>query len=114
MIKSSIPSLLNLINELFLKFKRLSILKKLALFIIIIFSLLWYWVAKYLYNYFINIIGIPQISHLTGISTHKINFIIFSLPFYIKFMVAILGLLVIILILWKKNKSPIDNTNSTS
>ena len=113
-IRSILKSLLKLIKQLSFKFKKLSTLKKLVLLIIIMFSLLWYWFTKYLYHYFINTIGVPQLSNLTGISSDKINFILFSLPFYIKSMFAILGLLVIILILWKKNKFLTDNTNSTS
>ena len=111
-IKNILKSLLKLINQLTFKFKRLSVLKKLVLLIIIMFSLFWYWLTKYLYHYFIDKIGVPQLSNLTGISTHKINFILFTLPFYIKLIFSILGLLVIILILWKKSLT--NNTNRSS
>ena len=50
----------------------------------LLFPLFWYWATNSFYYYILNIIGVPQLSSLTGISIDTINWILFTLPFYFK------------------------------
>ena len=92
------------INQFFSKFRKLSLLKKIVLIIVLLFPILLWRVKNYLYHYILNIIGIPQISSITGLSTESINWILFTLISYIKIIFGVAFGLFILLAIWKKKK----------
>jgi len=76
--------LLKFKNKFLSKFSKLSTPKKIVLILFISFGLFWYWLTNQFYYYIINILGVPQLSSLLGVSVNTINWILFRLPFYFK------------------------------
>ena len=104
MVKTMMKLLSKFKNQFLSKFKQLSRLKKIVLIMFLLFPLFWYWATNSFYYYILNIIGVPQLSSLTGLSIDTINWILFTLPFYFKIIFIIAFSLLIILIIWKKKK----------
>ena len=91
-------------NQFLSKFKKLSPIKKIALIMIVLFGLFWYWVTKTFYYYIIHTIGIPQLSSLTGVSEYSIDWMLFRLPFYLKIICLIIFFPIILIIFLNKRK----------
>ena len=91
-------------NQFLSKFKKLSPIKKIALIMVVLFGLFWYWATKTFYYYIIHTIGIPQLSSLTGVSEYSIDWILYRLPFYCKLIGLIIALPIILIIFLNKRK----------
>ena len=86
-------------------FNNLSIIKKMALIMFVLFSLFLYWATNAFYYYLIHTIGIPQLSIILGFTMGTLDWILYKLPFYFKVVSIIIFLpIVIIIIIMKKKK----------
>ena len=92
-------------KEVFSKIKKLSTIKKIALVIIVLFSLSIYGLANSIYYHMIHTIGISKFSSITGISIDTTDWIFFQLPFFFKVgSILILVPIIFLFIIKKKMK----------
>ena len=91
-------------NQFLSKFKQLSPIKKIALIMVVLFGLFWYWATHTFYYYIINTLGIPQLSSISGVSVDTLDWILFRLPFYFKIICAIILIPIILIIILNKRK----------
>jgi len=91
-------------KKLLSKIKNLSTMKKVALIILILFGLFWYWATNAFYYYLIYTIGIPQLSSISGFSIDTLDWILFKLPFYFKIVSILIFLPIVLIIIFNKKK----------
>ena len=91
-------------KKLLSMFNNLSVIKKMALIMFVLFSLFWYWATNAFYYYLIHTIGIPQLSSISGFSIGTLDWILYKLPFYFKVVTIIIFIPIVLIIIFKKKK----------
>ena len=92
-------------NQFLSKFSKLSTFKKIVLILFVLFGVFWYWATKTFYYYIIHTLGIPQLSSISGFSVDTIDWLLITLPFYIKIVPIVIFLPIIVIIIIKKQRT---------
>jgi len=92
-------------NQFLSKFSKLSTVKKIVLIMFVLFGVFWYWATKTFYYYIIHTLGIPQLSSISGFSVDTIDWLLITLPFYIKIVPIVIFLPIIVIIIIRKQRT---------
>ena len=91
------------------KFKELSILKKflLLLFISFVITVLiaYNWIINSIYHYLVETLGIPYLSSISGLPIDTIDWLLITLPFYLKIIPIFIFLPIVVIIIIKKKRT---------
>ena len=82
-----------------------SINKSLLLFIVlivIIFTIVYNWIVNWFYYYLIETLGVPYISSISGLTADTIDWLLITLPFYLKIIPIVIFLPIVSIIIIKK------------
>ena len=85
-----------------------SINKSLLLFIlliVIIFAIVYNWIVNLFYYYLIETLGVPYISSISGLTADTIDWLLITLPFYLKIIPIVIFLPIVSIIIIKKKRA---------
>ena len=85
-----------------------SVNKSLLLFIVlivIIFAIVYNWIVNLFYYYLIETLGVPYISSISGLTTDTIDWLLITLPFYLKIIPIVIFLPIVSIIIIKKKRA---------
>jgi len=85
-----------------------SVNKSLLLFIVlivIIFAIVYNWIVNLFYYYLIETLGVPYISSISGLTADTIDWLLITLPFYLKIIPIVIFLPIVSIIIFKKKRA---------